>query len=152
MLTSRCLWLVLLQSWNQVLGSRLEGPFGEELTSALWSAKNTCCACFAICSFHCCISERLCMCLVRRNWCLCGAFHGTARQMYQLTHAVASSLSVGKSSTNRLRFSSNLLLGFKLFTALSSGLQLLCISNTPNQLFVKFEIQDISTGHAALKE
>lgn len=61
-------------------------------------------------------------------------------------------LSVGKSSTNRLRFSSSLLLGFKLFTALSFGLQLLCISNTPNQLFVKFEIQDISTGHAALKE
>lgn len=50
------------------------------------------------------------------------------------------------------RFSSNLLLGFKLFTALSFGLQLLCISNTPNQLFVKFEIQDILIGHAALKE
>lgn len=61
-------------------------------------------------------------------------------------------LSMGKSSTNRLRFSSNLLLGFKLFTALSFGLQLLCISNTPNQLFVKFEIQDILIGHAALKE
>lgn len=61
-------------------------------------------------------------------------------------------LSVGKSPTNRLRFSSNLLLGFKLFTALSFGLQLLCISNTPNQLFVKFEIQDILIGHAALKE
>lgn len=50
------------------------------------------------------------------------------------------------------RFSSNLLLGFKLFTALSFGLQLLCISNTPNQLFVKFEIQDILIGHTALKE
>lgn len=61
-------------------------------------------------------------------------------------------LSVGKSPTNRLPFSSNLLLGFKLFTALSFGLQLLCISNTPNQLFVKFEIQDILIGHAALKE
>ena len=58
---------------------------------------------------------------------------------------------LGKSSTNRLRFSSNLVLHFKLFTKLSFGLQLLCISNTQNQLFVKLRIRDILIGHVTLK-
>lgn len=74
----------LLRSWSWVLGLRLEGPFGKGVSSALWPAKNTCCACFAICSFHCCISEVM-------QVCLCGAFHSTAGQMYQLTHSVTSS-------------------------------------------------------------
>lgn len=49
-------------------------------------------------------------------------------------------------------FSSILLLRSELFTELSFGLRLLCISSTQNQLFVKFKIQNTLIGHVALQE
>lgn len=129
--------------------SWVEAPFGKVFPSAVWSAGGISCGGFATCSFHCCANER---CVHAFGQSAGGVVQHCRANVPAKTLWLLLPLSVGKSSTDWLQFSSNLLLGFKLFTELSSGFQLLCISNTPNQLFVKFEIQDILIGHIALKE